>query len=173
MKIENLILENHVMFAVLLIIVIRIIDSTFKYKYLQAFLLIISTYLHELSHLIIGFILNGKPSSMSIIPKSISKNITELGYVRWDNLTWYNRIPIGLSPLLIIIVAYYLDVYFFIFFQQNIFTIIIYIYLLATLLLNSIPSKEDLYIAFSCLTGIIFYGLLGICIYKIYEKGIF
>lgn len=172
--IENQILENRIVFTAIVLMMSRILTVTFiNHMYIQALLLSISTIIHEVCHFVVGLLLNGKPTSFSILPtKNYDENRIQLGSVRFVNLNWYNRIPIGLAPLLIFIFIYYFDLYFFIYFEKNLINTLLYIYLLSILLINSIPSKTDLKIAFSCITGIIFYGLIFVIFYKLFEKGL-
>lgn len=172
MQIENIILDNHIVLIAIVLIIVRVLNATFKYTYLQATLLLASTYAHELCHLFVGLFLNGKPKNISLFPYKSDNNTINLGYVSWDNLTWYNRLPIGLAPLLIWVLIYYVDIYFFIYFEKNLLNSFIYIYLITILLINSLPSKPDLKIAFGCITGLIFYGLIFTCLFKLYGKGI-
>ena len=63
-----------------------------------------ATVAHELTHLSVAFLLNGKPSGFRLIPQR-SSNGYVLGAVRCDNVRWYNGLFIGLAPLLLLVVA--------------------------------------------------------------------
>jgi hypothetical protein len=70
------------------------------WPYFRFFLLLPGTVLHELSHWIIAFLLNGKPIQVSLWPKQTDPNNWTLGEVRITHLTWYNGLWIGLAPIL-------------------------------------------------------------------------
>jgi len=60
------------------------------------------TFVHELLHLVVGLLLNGKPVSMSLWPRKIGASQWVLGTVGFTNLRWYNAMFIGMAPLLAI-----------------------------------------------------------------------
>ena len=57
------------------------------------------TIMHEILHAVVGFVLLAQPSNFSIIPRRTDMGM-ELGSVGFDNLTWYNKLPIAMAPLL-------------------------------------------------------------------------
>lgn len=56
---------------------------------------------HELAHAAIGFLLNAKPRSFSLLPKNLGDGRWELGHVGFINLRWYNAPWTGLAPMLL------------------------------------------------------------------------
>lgn len=68
------------------------------------------TLLHELSHLTVGWILRAKPSRFTVIPKLDGQELT-LGSVGFNNLKWWNALPIGLAPLLLLPLAFLVITY--------------------------------------------------------------
>lgn len=55
------------------------------------------TLVHELLHLLVGLLLNGKPVSLSLWPRKASQGRWILGAVGFVNLRWYNAVFIGLA----------------------------------------------------------------------------
>ena len=61
------------------------------------------TFVHELLHLLVGLILNGKPVSLSLWPRRVGHGRWILGAVGFANLRWYNAVFIALAPLFAIV----------------------------------------------------------------------
>lgn len=59
------------------------------------------TVCHELAHAAVGFLLNAKPRSFSLLPKNLGAGQWELGHVGFINLRWYNAPWTGLAPMLL------------------------------------------------------------------------
>lgn len=133
----------------------------------------IGTFFHELSHLLISFLMNGKPVNVSLLPQRDKNNPNSiiLGYVVSGNIKWYNAIPISMSPLLLLLGVYYFDKYFFAHISQNIYSIAIYLFLIISFIDSSIPSKEDFKVAFSSFFGLLFYTLLMSVVIFYFYKG--
>lgn len=102
------------------------------------------TLTHELAHLLIGFLSNAKPVTLSVLPKREGKSII-FGEVTFTNIAWYNAVITGLAPLLLIFVSLSLDRYARTIpdVMHNVF----WAFIEANLLLSSIPSSTDLRIA--------------------------
>lgn len=83
------------------------------------------TILHELAHLFVAILLNGKPRGFHVFPKKVYvnennevsvgnksyKNLKSywiLGSVDCINLRWYNTIFISIAPLLLIPLAFFM-----------------------------------------------------------------
>jgi hypothetical protein len=75
------------------------------YPRLKAVVLFPGTFVHELLHLIVGLILNGKPVTFSLWPRKVGQRQWVLGAVGFTNLRWYNAAFIGMAPLLAIVLA--------------------------------------------------------------------
>jgi hypothetical protein len=65
-----------------------------------AALTLIGTFAHEALHLIVGLVVNAKPTSFSIIPKR-QKNCWVLGSVGFRNLNIWNSAPTAFASLLL------------------------------------------------------------------------
>lgn len=62
-----------------------------------------STVLHEISHLILGYILFAKPVGFSVIPTRYEPGKPwNLGHVSFARLRWWNKLPVGLAPLILL-----------------------------------------------------------------------
>lgn len=73
-------------------------------KWLYVLFVLPGTVLHEASHLSVGWVLGAKPSRFSVMPKQNGRELT-LGSVGFSRLTWWNALPIGIAPLLLIPLA--------------------------------------------------------------------
>lgn len=162
-------ITNNLYFFILFVLIIERLKWISRRNIFTAWLFsIIGTFLHELAHYIVALILNGKPKGISIIPRKEGNGYI-LGTVNCRNITWYNKSLIGLAPLLIFVFIYYMDIYFFTYFQDNLYTQLLYMYLVVMLLSSAIPSSTDFKVAFeglgtffvivtSMLIGFIYYA---------------
>lgn len=131
---------------------------------------LIGTISHELSHFIVGLFMAAQPVNFSIFPKSENGRLT-LGSVGFLNIRFFNAIPVGMSPFLLLIPIYFI-IYYVI--NHNLFIIekIILAYVFISLLFSFFPSKQDFYVSFSNFFGIIFYSTIIsiVLIYYIYPE---
>lgn len=67
---------------------------------IRAVFVLPGTLIHELLHLVVGLILNGKPVSLSLWPRRVNHGQWVLGCVGFENLRWYNAVFVGMAPLL-------------------------------------------------------------------------
>lgn len=70
-----------------------------------ALLTLIGTICHEGLHALVGWLVNAKPTSFSIMPRR-QKNCWVLGSVSFRNLTIWNAAPAAFAPLLLAWVAW-------------------------------------------------------------------
>jgi hypothetical protein len=126
-------------------------------RFLLGFINLFGTFFHELAHYVIGLILYAKPTGFSIWPKAQAGGGFVLGSVSFGNLRFFNTLPTAIAPLLLIILAYYVDIHFFATFDETIATYILYIFTIVILLENSIPSTTDIRVAFNNGGGILLY----------------
>jgi hypothetical protein len=68
------------------------------------------TILHELAHLLAGFVTNARPVDFSVIPRRTVGNQWILGSVSFANIRWYNAAFVGLAPVLILFVPIFVAV---------------------------------------------------------------
>jgi len=172
-KLYFLIVNYLPIFILVVLVIDRIKQASRQNIYTAWGAYLIGTFFHELSHLIISLIMNGKPVNFSLLPQKDKNdpNIIILGYVSSNNIKWYNAIPISMSPLLLLVGVYFFDKYFFVHIPQNIYSIPIYLFLIISLIDSAIPSREDFRVAFSSFFGLFFYTLLISVIIFYFYKG--
>lgn len=150
----NLLIGNQTLFYILCtVIIMKIKEYSRRSKNKAALTYLIGTFLHELSHYLIGYIFTFKrPTTFSIFPEEYSNGKNRwyvLGYVSINNnnLNIFNRFPIAFAPLLLIIVCYFISKYFLFiysnYFPISFFSMSLYIFLVVTIFVNSIPSSAD------------------------------
>jgi len=156
------------------------IAKKIKKKFLFFIFVLPGTIMHELSHFIVGLVLNGKPTSFSLIPKK-EKNGYTLGSVGFKNITFYNSIFIGLAPLLLLPLSIFfaflslkeLEIFMNDFSNYKAFSMyFLYSYLLFTALVSTIPSGPDIkngIFSKAGFIGLIFYISLIYLIYKLFN----
>ena len=125
------------------------------------------TFFHELAHLMVSVVLNGKPVKVSLFPKKIEDSYI-LGYVKNSNITWYNALPIALAPLLLLVAVYFIHSDFFNYFDFNFINYLLYIFLLVSFLDSAIPSVQDIKIAFSNFGFLVYFGIIILAFYQGY-----
>lgn len=139
--------NNLYMFVFVAVLIERTRVKAFRNLYSAWLFYFIGNFLHELSHYMVSLILNGRPKAFSIMPKK-EGNYYKFGYVTSSNFKWYNRFFISLAPLLLLIVLYYMDKYFYVFLEDNLYNLLLYMFLVVVLIDNSIPSITDFNLAF-------------------------
>ena len=120
------------------------------------------TILHELSHLLVAAVTGGRPTGFSIVPRrDRTPGRWILGSVTISRPGPVSALPSGLAPLSLNLVACYLYLGWRHWFPADLpHTLLEYgaIYLFAY---SSIPSGEDLRVAFSSPLGVVLYAALG------------
>ena len=129
---------------------------------------LIGTFFHELAHLFVSVFMLGKPTKVSLLPSKQENGKYILGYVESSNIKWYNAFPISMAPLLLLILAFYFDKYYFEYIEENIYTYIVYIFITVTLLENAIPSAQDFKVAFSNFGFLVYMTIPILYFYKGY-----
>ena len=154
----NFIKNNHILFTVFITILILKMKEISKVNiYLSGIVYFSGTFFHEMAHYIMALITTFRlPGRVSLFPKYEVVNgrkIIALGYVevRNSSLNILNAFPIGMAPLLLLYLAYIVSKYFFIYygiwFEVGIIAYILQSFLMATLIINSVPSRADLILA--------------------------
>ena len=69
---------------------------------LYALLLWPGTLAHELCHFVVGLLLGAQPVALEVWPRRMSQRHWQLGEVRFAQLRWWNKVPVGLAPLLLL-----------------------------------------------------------------------
>lgn len=122
------------------------------------------TVIHELLHLLIGWIINGKPTELSVIPTPWPGGYA-LGYVDFANITWYNSTPIALAPLLSVPVVYWLSLYVPVTWTWG---TALAVWALASAVAQCMPSSQDMSLIRRHPWGLIFWTAIGYAVYKSY-----
>jgi hypothetical protein len=109
-------------------------------------ILLPGTLAHELCHLVTGWLLNGHPVNVSLLPKRQGRSVI-LGSVGFRNLRWYNAFFVGMAPLLLAPLAWWALERLL----QKTFALgwlnVLWLYLIACLVQAALPSGQDLRIA--------------------------
>ncbi len=79
------------------------IRACHRWAYAYALIWWPGTVAHELSHFIVGLFLGADPARLSVLPRH-NKATGELvlGEVVFSNLRWWNKLPVGIAPLVIL-----------------------------------------------------------------------
>ena len=157
-EVFDFIKNNQILFTVFITILILKMKEISKVNiYLSGIVYFLGTFFHELAHYIIAIITTFRlPGRISLFPKYEIVNgrrVIALGYVEVKNssLNILNAFPIGMAPLILLYLAYIVSKYFFIYygiwFEVGIIAYILQSFLMATLIINSVPSRADLILA--------------------------
>jgi len=123
-------------------------------------------FLHELTHLCAGTILLAKPVSFHLLPRKRSTG-WQLGAVTFQRLNAFNSLPVGLAPLGLVAVAYFIFTHWTHWFPSTLSSILGAYVALFFLVYNSIPSRQDIRVAFS-LGSILVYGTVLFVLYEFF-----
>lgn len=151
----NFIKEHLVFFLIVFSAIVGKIKESSKQNIYTAWIVyFFGTFFHEISHFVFSLISYGKPTWISLLPtvNKDEKNNTigyTLGYVSSKNLRWYNAFFISMAPLCLLPLSFYLYQNFFFYFEENIYTYLLYIFCIVSLVFSSIPSKVDFLILFN------------------------
>lgn len=104
------------------------------------------TIAHELVHLLVGMLLFAHPSGFTILPKKTAENHWQLGSVAFANIHWLNALFIGLAPLALAPLAWWLSAHI----DTSRLSLRTTGYVLATasILQACIPSWQDVKVSF-------------------------
>lgn len=138
--------QNTIFVTIILTIFIVKIQEISKRNIVTAWLaFFVGTFFHELAHFIVALVTLGKPTWISIIPhKSKDGTGYVLGHVNSGNMNWKNAAFIGLAPLLLLFLSYWIYQYFFNYFHQDFYTYLLYVFLIISFTVSAMPSSVDL-----------------------------
>ncbi len=157
-EVFDFIKNNQILFTVFITILILKMKEISKANiYLSGIVYFLGTFFHEMAHYIMALITTFRlPGRISLFPKYEIVNgrrVIALGYVevRNSSLNILNAFPIGMAPLSLLYLAYLVSISFFdyysIWFSVGITAYILQSFLMATLIINSVPSRADLILA--------------------------
>jgi hypothetical protein len=130
------------------------------------------TIAHELSHLLVAFVTGGRPQGFSVIPRARECRRSDgavvrlwtLGSVTIGNAGVLSAFPTGFAPLCLNVVAWYLYRHWFSWFPQDLLHTLGLYLAVSVLCSSSLPSSQDVRVAFSSLFGVALYGgIIVIC----------
>lgn len=115
------------------------------------------TAVHELCHWIVGLVTLGQPDQINIMPTPPKDGEQVLGSVTFNNIGWWNALPIGIAPLMAFPLALMI---------ANATTFdwtwgsALMVWILASVVSQCWPSSTDWRIAFKHPVGVMLYGAL-------------
>ena len=122
--------------------------------------------LHEIMHLVVGVALFAKPVGFSLLPHRQDGG-WQLGAVSFSRLNAINSLPVGLAPVSLVAIAYFLFLNWHFWFTASLFSTLCLYAILFILTYNAMPSWQDLRIAFN-IKGIALYGSVAFLAYQIW-----
>lgn len=146
----------------LALIIVRFKRVSSGNRFFAGLINILGTFFHEMAHYLVGFILFAKPTGFSLWPKTQAVGGYVLGSVSFRNIRFYNAIPTALAPLLLVVLAYFVDQQYFTVIRETLVSYVVYIFMIVILLENAIPSTVDVKVAFSNPIGVVLYVVGGL-----------
>ena len=129
---------------------------------------LLGVFLHELAHLIAGVVFFAKPTGFSLVPHRSAEG-WQLGAVTFKGLNACNCLPVALAPLALIPLAFVLFAHWAQWFTPTLYSIMGVYVTLFILVYNSMPSKQDLKVAF-CPGSILVYGVGAFALYEYFTR---
>jgi len=161
---ENL-FNNRFMLIFLVIFLMHMKYASYKNIYIASIINIPGTVLHEMSHYLIGSILNAQPTSFSVFPKKDEYGNYVMGSVGFRNITFYNALPSAMAPLCLLPIGFWINRYLLPNLVPSLGNYLLYIFLQTVIIENSLPSKQDFKVAFISVKGILFFALIATAIF--------
>ena len=158
-EVLQLFLENRFFLILCVLVLSALKHKTYRSMLLTSLINIPGTFLHETAHFLIGFILNARPTSFTLIPRK-SGDAYVMGSVGFKNIRFYNALPSAMAPLLLLIAGYYFNRWFFANVHLSLWTYFGYVIMQTIIIENALPSSTDFKVAFSSLLGVLFYGAI-------------
>ncbi len=149
--------SNRFLMIFLVIVLLKMKYTTYSNIYMSALVNIPGTILHEMSHFLVGLFFNARPTRFNLFPKK-QGDYYLMGSVGFRNVHFYNAIPSALAPLLLLILGYYFNRWFFTHIQINYINYILYVFLQTVIIENALPSSTDFKVAFSYPLGVLLYS---------------
>ena len=155
----NVFVSNRFLMILLVIILLKMKYTTYSSMYLSAIVNIPGTFLHEMSHFLVGFFLNAYPTSFNLLPKKEGDNYV-MGSVGFRNVRFYNAVPAALAPMFLLVVGYHFNQWFFSNIKITYVSYISYVLLQTIIIENAVPSSTDFKVAFSNPLSVLMYGFI-------------
>jgi len=121
------------------------------------------TVVHEVCHWAVGFLLGARPIEFSVLPQPRETGGRTHGYVEFANISWFNAAPVGLAPLLGLVLAFVLSAHLTWHLTWSNFLLW---WACVSLFCQSWPSTQDWRVALQSKAGLAMYGtaLLGLAV---------
>lgn len=158
-EVLHLFLENRFFLILCVLILSSLKHKTYRSMLLTSLINIPGTFLHETAHFLVGFLLNARPTSFTLIPHK-SGDAYVMGSVGFKNIKFYNALPSAMAPLLLLVAGYYFNIWFFAHVHLTLWRYFGYIIMQTIIIENALPSSTDFRVAFSNLLGVLFYGII-------------
>jgi hypothetical protein len=159
--------------GVALVVVLLILDRKSRHGGIVVIFIwnLVGVVLHELCHFVAGTLLFARPTGFTIIPRR-QENGYRLGAVSFNGLNAFNSLPVALAPLGLIAAAFLVFHYWTEWFAPTLVSTLGMYLALFVLIYNSLPSWQDLKIAFGW-KSIILYGTTSflVCKYIVFRHG--
>ena len=150
--------QNRFLLILLVIVLLRIKNSTYRSLWASALVNILGTVLHELMHYVVGLIMNAKPCNFTIFPRRAENGVYVMGSVGFRNVTFYNALPSAMAPILLLFIGFYINRYYLPIMPLNAFNYILYVLVQTIIIENAVPSRADFRVATMYLKGVLLYG---------------
>lgn len=149
-------IEYSIYLAVFLSWLVNALMRQVKSFWLYSLISLPGTFLHELSHFLVGFFTRARPVSFTIFPRRID-NYWVFGSVGFTNLNSFNALPSSMAPLLILLFPWGVTQY------VNVSTLDWYqliglFILIAVVTHSAIPSSQDFKVMLSKPLGLVLWG---------------
>lgn len=123
------------------------------------FIYLPGTIIHELSHYIAALFLHLRIKDISIFPE-FEGNYIKLGSVRYIKADFFRGFLVGIAPLIVGIIIFYIIFFFNLFPLQNFILNIPFAYLLFIIAITMFSSKQDMIDAIYLIPIIIIFGII-------------
>jgi hypothetical protein len=130
-------------------------------------LLLPGIFIHEVSHFIVGLLMNAKPVNFSIIPNKKNKSA---GHVAFRNINFYNAFPVAIAPTLVgpsLVYFIWLNYLDQLINKFGTFGEFIFYYVCLTVIYCCLPSSQDVKVLFKNPMSIILYAFFTYAYFKI------
>lgn len=154
----NLFINNRFYLILMVVILVRLKNTTYSSLWLSSLVNIPGTILHELMHLLVGAVMNAHPCNFTVFPRKDEDGDYVMGSVGFRNITYYNAIPAALAPLLLLPIGFYFNRYWLPTMSPTTLNYSLYVLLQTIIIENAIPSDTDFRVAFSYFGGVLMYG---------------
>ena len=119
-------------------------------------------FLHELSHLLTGILLQADPVNFSLIPQRRADGRWTLGSVAFRRVNAFNAVPVAFAPIGLVPLAYYLYSFWFNWLPVTLENTLLLYAALFILICNALPSSQDVRIACNCKSLLLYGGVSGV-----------